>query len=222
MTIDQPKPTYTARPPSLAHKVISFFVANPDEAMTAQDIVSKYDAKEESLNTLLQQARKSGAILHNGGLYMLGCMKTAKACIEPGQDTSPEQPQSPAAESPPATPAPAPAPASPTTQSNPRAHNRGTHASRVNIPGAGDLSITYEPLASRTPVSGHKWDPLLDMLASAPLAEEGLATIRLPRTMAGAVKAGIESWQKRNAKTPFPCRFRASVSGNEVLVQRIG
>lgn len=220
MNTTQTKPVYTCRPPSLAHSVISFFVKNPDEVMTAEDIVTKWDAKPGSLSGLLLQAKKSGAITHNGGLYMLGDMATAKLCIDP--DAAPDLPAPPVSAPTPA-PAPAPAPAPIQAKAPLPAPSRGTNATSLVVPGIGSLTVTYERMASKLPVSGHKWDPLLNMLAAAPQSEaEGkLATVRLPRAMTGAIKAGIESWHKRHKDIPSPCRFRASVAGDQVLVQRV-
>lgn len=248
MNTAQTKPVYTCRPPSLAHSVISFFVTNPDEVMTAEDIVNKWDAKHNSLSGLLLQAKKSGAITHNGGLYMLGDMATAKLCIDP--DAAPDLPApkaptpapAPALQAPPqpaptaAVPAPGPrsiddasggewnaASAAIRAQQQRQQAMKALHRQPIHFPGIGTLTVSVEPLASRIPVSGHKWDPLLDYLASQPPSEvEGqLVTARLPKALTGAAKAGIESWHKRHADIPFPCRFRASVSGDQVLIQRI-
>ena len=83
MTTTTPSKTpYTCRAPSLAHSVISFFVSNQDEALNAQDLITKWGAKPASISTLLSAPRGCGAITHNGGLYMLGDIEIARQCIE--------------------------------------------------------------------------------------------------------------------------------------------
>lgn len=224
MTIQQPKHHYACRPPSLAFNVINFFVSNQDEALEATDIVAKWGAERKNIGVMLTKARECGALKLLGGIWMLGDMAAAKRCIDPDAAPDRHAPQSPA-------PAPAPRSIDDATGAEwnaasaaIRAQLKNTAAApapSVKIPGLGEVAITYEPLASKTTAYKHKWDPVLNLLASAPQCDEPhvRATIRLPREMSGAVKSGIESWHKRHKDLPFPCRFRASVSGDQVLVQ---
>jgi hypothetical protein len=226
----------------LARNVIEFFVSNRDEVLDTNDLVSKFAASKASIPALLKRARECGAIVYNGGLYMLGNFSTAQQCLQqPDTDVpaaAPTQTPVPATAAEPiargidsATPAQWDAAAAatrttaqpPAKQQQPKPPQRGLIDSSITVPGIGTLRITLEPLASRIPVSGHKWDPLLDHISAHPISvvENELVTVRLPKAMAGAAKAGIESWHKRHAAQQPPCRFRASVAGDEVLIQRI-
>jgi hypothetical protein len=204
----------------LARNVIEFFVSNRDEVLDTNDLVNKFAASKASIPVLLKRARECGAIVYNGGLYMLGNFDIAQQCLQlPATDTPTPPPAQVVA-------APTPAPATPRAAqpvAQPKPARRGLNDSSITVPGIGVLRITLEPLASRIPVSGHKWDPLLDHIAAHPISvvENELVTVRLPKAMAGAAKSGIESWHKRHAAQHPPCRFRASVAGDEVLIQRI-
>jgi hypothetical protein len=212
---------YTVRTGSLAHSVLSFFIKNPDEALDQADLVTKYGAQINSIPKQLEKARTVGAIVRNGGLYMLGDIKTAKRCLEEEPTPATSTATAPAVPAPAPAPTPTPKPTMPAPTKSAAPAARGTNATSVTVPGFGTMKITFEPLACRLAVSGYKWDPVLDHLADQPIsAVEGeVATIRLPKAMGGAAKAGIESWHKRHANRSI--RFRASVSGEETLIQRI-
>ena len=66
----------------LARSVLEFFVANNDEVLDANDLVDKFDALKASIPALLKRARDCGAIVYNGGLYMLDNLPLL--CGEPG------------------------------------------------------------------------------------------------------------------------------------------
>lgn len=227
MTTTTPSKTpYTCRAPSLAHSVISFFVSNQDEALNAQDLITKWGAKPASISVLLSAARGCGAITHNGGLYMLGDIEIARQCIE-----------LPSAVELPAT-APAPA-AVPTTARSlddvtgeewnaasaaARAIKKSADAPEnqpITVHGIGDLVISYELLASRVPAAGRKWDPVMEKLASMPIdiKTRTRPTIRITRELAGAARAGAASWTKRNLDRHV-C-IRVISVGTDAFIQRI-
>ncbi len=78
--------SYIARPDSLAHHVMSFLVANPDEELRADDICVKFGGSTSNLSANLQRALACGAIERKHGVYRLGNLALAKDAIgEAGQ-----------------------------------------------------------------------------------------------------------------------------------------
>ena len=56
-------PAYTPRPDSLAASVLHFFTGNPDEELTLDDIVDKFDAGRNNIHTQLGLAVEAGLLL---------------------------------------------------------------------------------------------------------------------------------------------------------------
>lgn len=209
---------------SLAHSVLTFFIAQPDEALNRQDIANKWGAKLISIPQQLKAAVECGAINYLGGLYMLSSLSKAKECVEASRGAIQPAAAAEAVAAPTPTPAPAIEPAAaPPGQTTSTGAN--SMRSSVEIPGIGAVELTLEPIADRAPTSGHKWDPLIWLIVQQPLAasdahnKTNLPTVRLPLAMSKAVRAGIKSWTKRFPDTTF--RLSARAHADQVVVQRI-
>lgn len=63
---------YDPAPMSVAHRVCSYFVAQPEEELSTGDVALKFDCTVRSVTQLLRPAYEAGLLTRRGGIYGRG------------------------------------------------------------------------------------------------------------------------------------------------------
>lgn len=64
--------TYNPAPTSVAHRVCSYFLAQPEEELSTGDVALKFECSKSSVTMLLRPAYEAGLLTRRGGIYGRG------------------------------------------------------------------------------------------------------------------------------------------------------
>lgn len=64
--------TYNPAPTSVAHRVCSYFLTQPEEELSTADVALKFECSKDSVPMLLRPAYEAGLLTRRGGIYGRG------------------------------------------------------------------------------------------------------------------------------------------------------